>query len=62
MTGTIYHKSLPDNEAVRVYHDGETWRVDHITDIGEEIGVQFHPTMRKAMTAAKHVSLHGKLP
>ena len=46
--GTIYQRKLTDRrEVLRVYHDGEAYRLDHITDLGEEIEVRVFPTMKR---------------
>ena len=56
MIGTIYQKQLTDRrEVLRVYHDGAAYRLDHITDLGEEIEVRIFPTMKKAVEAAKNI-------
>ena len=54
MMGTIYQRKLTDRrEVLRVYHDGEAYRLDHITDLGEESEVRVFPTMKKACEAAR---------
>jgi hypothetical protein len=56
MIGTIYQRKLADRrEVLRVYHDGKAYRLDHITDLGEEIEVRRFPTMKKACEAVKNI-------
>lgn len=46
--GKIYQKKI-SNTVFRTYQEGEAYRYDMLTDVGETVETRTFPTMRKAM-------------